>query len=83
MRVIKVTAPAHWASYLINGDASIWDYYYDPEDEAACLAMEQELGSPVACEDIGFCWNPDYGEPGECCEYTFLVRDDTEKDRAI
>lgn len=30
----EVTAPASWASYLINGDASSFDYYNTPSDNA-------------------------------------------------
>ena len=73
-RIVTAIAPAHWASYLINGDRSVWDYSPDPEDETACLKMEQELGWPVDCVEIGFCWSPDYGKAGECCEYTFIAR---------
>lgn len=32
--VTTATAPAHWASYLINGDASGFDYYNTPGDNA-------------------------------------------------
>ena len=73
-RLVTVIAPAHWAAYLINADPTVWDFYSDPEDEAECLKMEQELGVPVDCKDIGFCWNPDYGKAGECCEYTFIAK---------
>jgi|LSQX01.3.fsa_nt_gb hypothetical protein len=73
-KLVTIIAPAHWASYLINGDRSVWDFYSDPEDEATCLAMEQELGSPVDCKEIGFCHSPDYGKAGECCEYMFIAR---------
>lgn len=34
IEVSKVTAPAHWASYLINGDASGFDYSNTPGDKA-------------------------------------------------
>jgi len=73
-RLVTVIAPAHWASYLINGDRSVWEYMPDLEDEMECRRMEEELGSPVDCVEIGFCWNPDYGKAGECCEYTFIAR---------
>lgn len=76
MEIITVIAPAHWASYLINGDRSVWEYMPDPEDEAECRRMVAELGYPVDCEEVGFCWNPDYGKAGECCEYRFLSRID-------
>ena len=74
-RLVTAIAPAHWASYLINGDRSVWEYIPDPEDEAECQRMQAELGSPVDCEEIGFCSMPDYGRPGECCEYRFLSRE--------
>lgn len=73
-RIITVIAPAHWASFLINGDRSVWEYSPDPEDEAECCRMQEELGWPVDCEEVGFCWNPDYGKAGECCEYKFILR---------
>lgn len=73
-RIITVIAPAHWASYLINGDRSVWEYSPDPEDEAECRRMQEELGWPVDCEEVGFYWNPDYGKAGECCEYKFIIR---------
>jgi len=75
MRIITAVAPSHWASYLINGDRSVWEDQPDPADEAECQRMQEELGWPVDCEEIGFCWTPDYGRPGECCEYKFIVRD--------
>lgn len=74
-RIVTAIAPAHWASYLINADRSVWVDNPDPEDEAECLRMERELGWPVDCKEIGFRWNPDYGKAGECCEYRFLVTD--------
>lgn len=73
-RIISAIAPTHWAGYLINGDRSVWEYMPDPEDEAECLRMQEELGWPVDCEEAGFCWTPDYGQPGECCEYKFVAR---------
>ena len=66
-----VTAPAAWAPYLIDGDASGFDYYDDLEDEQACYDMGCALGVCVAAEDIGFAFAPDYGLPGDCCRYTF------------
>lgn len=66
-----VTAPAAWASYLINGDASGFDYYDDREDEQACYEMERVFGICVDAEDLGFVHAPDYGLAGDCCRYTF------------
>lgn len=34
IEVGKRTAPAHWASYLINGDASGFEYSNTPDDKA-------------------------------------------------
>lgn len=34
IEVTTATAPAHWVSYLVNGDASGFDYYNTPEDKA-------------------------------------------------
>lgn len=53
--VVAVTAPAHWASYLINGDAS-------GLETAEVLACDRwlasiGLGAPVSCADAGFCWH--------------------------
>lgn len=79
MAFTEATAPAHWAPYLINGDASGFDFSSDPADEEACYAMERELGHCVDAESAGFVPYPDYGEAGECCVFTFQAierRDD-------
>jgi hypothetical protein len=34
IEVTTATAPAHWASYLINDDASVFDYSNTPDDKA-------------------------------------------------
>jgi hypothetical protein len=63
------TAPACWASYLINGDASGLDYYNTPDDPAGdreiaaadAFIESVGLGSPVSCsEESEFRWHPDY-----------------------
>ena len=73
---IEVTAPEHWASYLINGDQSAFDYYNDPNDEQQCYKMEQELSKQgyyaVDCVEYGFTHCPDYGQAGQCYLYTFI-----------
>lgn len=48
MKIIKLTAPSHWASYLINGD----DSGLDAEERAACDAWiaREGVGEPVGCE---------------------------------
>jgi hypothetical protein len=46
-----ITAPAHWASYLVNGDASSFDYYNTPSnaagdrDKALCDAWLETLSA--------------------------------------
>lgn len=74
IELVTVTAPASWAPYLINGDASGFDFYGDEEDEKACYAMEAELGYCVGAEDAGFIESPDYGQAGDCFEYTFPAK---------
>lgn len=71
---ITVTAPAAWASYLVNGDASGFDFYGDEEDEQACYAMEAELGCCMGAEEAGFIASPDYGQAGDCAVYTFPAK---------
>lgn len=34
IEVTTATAPAHWATYLVNGDATGFDYYNTPTDKA-------------------------------------------------
>ena len=52
MNVIKLTAPAYWACYLINGDAS----GMEESEIAECDAWLESvgLGGPVGCEEEGF-----------------------------
>lgn len=71
VELVEVTAPAAWAAYLVNGDATIFDYSQDAEDEAACYAMEEELGRCVDVSEPEFMSRPDYGMAGDCCTYTF------------
>lgn len=70
-----LTAPAVWASYLINNDAS----GIQPEDVTACDAwLEAEgLGWPIDCgEDDFFAWRHDAFKfmplGATCCEYIFI-----------
>lgn len=75
LQVMTATAPSHWASYLINGDAS----GMEGEEQAQCDAwIEREgLGLPVSCDDAGFMtWHDARTEcplASDCQEYTFLV----------
>lgn len=84
IKVHKYTAPSSWASYLINGDATGFDYSNtkdDPEagdrEQEACDAWVESigLGSPVSCEDAGFMWRHDAREfcpyGADCQEYVF------------
>ena len=66
-----VTAPSHWATYLINGDVSTFAYSENEADEQACYELEKAMGHCVGAVNVGFTHFPDYGLPGDCCEYTF------------
>jgi len=72
---LEIIAPSHWASYLINGDATGFDYYADEEDEKACYDMEESFSKDgyccVSCEDYGYSRH-DYGLPCDCQKYTFI-----------
>lgn len=82
IRIFTATAPAHWASYLVNGDAS----GIDEADIAAadtfldyCLAgWEKEGGEahgPTDVEECGFMHSTDGSNLGcEAAQYTFVVR---------
>lgn len=72
-RVIKREAPAHWASYLINGDASgLVDYYGESTDEVDAWLASVGAGGPTDCSD-----EPHYGHWNglltDLLTYTFLV----------
>lgn len=73
MTPVKYTAPACWASYLLNGDASGLD---DKEQAQADRFIEWvDLGWPVDCGEPGFrhsCDAPGVCLAGDMCEYTFL-----------
>lgn len=76
MRIVELTAPSHWASYLINGDAS----GLDDEDEQAADEWIESLGygSPADCRDEGFLHFHDAQEfamPCDCQRYTFLIQE--------
>ena len=76
LETITRTLPAHWASYLINGDAS---GLTDDEELIIDAYMHSEsLPAPVQCEPTGFCWRHDASGYGvlacECEIFTFIVR---------
>lgn len=71
---VTVTAPSGWALYLVNGDASAFDFWGDMQDELRCYAMEKELGPCMGAEPAGFIASPDYGDADECCYYTFAAK---------
>lgn len=50
----EFTAPAAWASYLINGDSSGLDFYTPGETEKADAWAESLPGPIVDCRDAGF-----------------------------
>ncbi len=68
------TAPAHWACYLINGDASGFDYSNTPSDaagdrdKAECDAWLDRLAEDgwyvVSCEDDEEPWFSRYNDAG-------------------
>ena len=74
MKTITITAPAAWATYLCYGEEGRWGL--EPAEEQTCKALVAAYGTPADVQEVGFCWRPDYGEPGNCCEYTFVVRED-------
>ncbi len=73
---------AHWASYLINGDATGFDYSNTPDnpdagdkEQTAADAFAEYMGAPiVSCGDESFFGLPDAGGKlwGDCIEYTAL-----------
>jgi hypothetical protein len=74
MRAIELTAPSHWAPYLINGD----DSGLEPEEleNAKRWLKYNTLGLPVSCEDAGFMRYHDataFALAADCQTYTFLV----------
>ena len=76
MTTIELTAPSHWAPYLIHGDASGLSL----EDEQACenwlRAMNLHNADCVDCIDAGFCHSHDASEftlAADCQTYTFML----------
>ena len=77
MKTITLTAPAHWACYLINSDSS----GMDDEDIRACdLFFREQFGRKgaicVDAVDAGFmAWHDarDYALAADCAEFTFII----------
>ncbi len=81
MKTVILTAPAHWASYLINGDATGFDYSNTPtsrqgdEDLARAQAFEASCGGHVVDvgeASFGACWVNGTRIVGEIADYTIL-----------
>ena len=71
---VEADAPAEWASYLINGDASGID---DADIDAADAMIEAiGMGSPVDTSAESFFRHfPDYSTRGaDCLTYKFMRR---------
>lgn len=76
---VNVTGPAHWASYLVNGDAS----GLTPKEKRQCDAWCERLGiiNVVSCGDEAwFTWHVqahapevDY-EGGDIIDYTVELK---------
>ena len=73
------TAPSHWASALINGDESTFDYYEDEKDFAEYEKCLESLianhgnATPTDCTNLGFSQRGDFGSlPGDYSEYTIF-----------
>ena len=77
MKIITLTAPSHWASYLINGDATGLDDC-DINDCDRWLRSEFGRGgfSCVDAIDAGFMrWHDagHYALAADCSEFTFII----------
>jgi len=82
LTAIEATAPSHWASYFINGDAS--GLYEDELAAADAFLDRMGMGMPVDCRDAGcFCtmhdaWN-EMPLAADCQTYVWLVETDIEE----
>jgi hypothetical protein len=73
--IIRLTAPSHWAPYLINADAS----GLEPEDIDLIdhWIWTQTLGAPIDAEPIGYQWHHDaynlLSQGAECSDFVFRI----------
>lgn len=75
--------PSHWASYLINGDASSFSLYDDGDEQLETIdriIADIGHGDPVAVSDescfITYHDAHDYGVLAcDCLEYTFIEKE--------
>lgn len=76
-KVVTYTAPASWASYLFNGDASSLEDWEQLEIDA--MIADIGLGAPTGIDGHGYEWRstPDYGMPGHCERYQFIDRSES------
>jgi len=82
MKTVKYTAPADWASFLINQDGSGLSAKEcdNARDWLASLPHARgrldAVAWPVDCENVGFKENHTarvYASCADCCEYTFIL----------
>ena len=83
MKTTTLTAPSHWASYLINGEQG--DLHESELDRIISWLESQGMYDkrnqsgpiyPVSCEDAGFMWRHDainFASASDCQTYTFLI----------
>lgn len=77
MKTVTFLLPSHWASYLINGDASSFSLDDDGDEQIAAIdtwMRQNHLGFCIDCAEAGFCWRndgPDGHLGADCMEFTF------------
>lgn len=73
MKTATFTLPAHWAGYLINGDATSFSLYDDGDQELAYIDQW------VKMNDLGFCLDcSEYPEFATSCDADTLAGDTLE-----
>lgn len=83
MKTVRYLLPAHWATYLINGDDSAFFLNHDEGDEEIDMIenwlTDHKLGSCLDCSDESrFSWHNDGPNPnlgGDVMEYLFEERE--------